>query len=193
MSDPTNTPYEPDGADPEMTSALRTLAAPDHGYGFWAELEARIAAEPIDQTAPPPPPAALPPEPPAEPPLAEVVPLSRRRGPGRWLLAAVAALVAVAGIAAVTRSDGTDLETTPAAPTPAAETGPSSATTMAPESTSPVPAAPGTTRPGATPSTVPRSPTTTTTPANLTLSPAGLGPLRLGMTHQQAMDTGAVC
>ena len=195
MTDPWNPANEQGEADPEITSALRTMAPPAHDYGFWAVLDARLAAEEIPQTPPPPPPpppAALPPEPPAEPPLAEVVPLSPRRGPGRWLLAAAAALVAVAGIAAVTRSDGTDLETTPAAPTPTAETSPSSATTMAPESTSPVPAAPGTTRPGSTPSTVPRSTTTTTTPANLTLSPAGLGPLRLGMTHQQAMDTGAV-
>jgi len=199
MSDPTNVPNEPEGADPEMTSALRTLAAPDHGYGFWTTLEARFAAEPIDQAAPPPPPAALPPEPPAEPPLAEVVPLSRRRGPGRWLLAAAAALVAVAGIAAITRSDGTDLETTPAGPTPTVETTTSLPTTSVapPESTSvprtasTVPVAPGTGKPGVSPTTVRRS-TSTTRPASLALSPAGVGPLSLGMTLQQAAATGAL-
>jgi hypothetical protein len=178
------------------------MAPPAHGYGFWAMLDARLAAEESSQAppAPPLPPTPAPPEPPEPPPppLAEVVPLSPRRRPGRWLLAAAAALVAVAGIAAITRGDDTKLETTPAAPTPTVETSPAPATTMVPEPTSvpvtgpTVPAAPGTTRPAATPTTLPRSTTTTNTPGGSTLSPAGLGPLRLGMTHQQAMATGAV-
>jgi len=200
MSDSWNPENAPDEVDPEITSALRTMAPPAHGYGFWAMLDARLAAEKIPQTAPPPPPpprAALPPEPPAEPPLAEVVPLTRR-GSGRWLLAA-AALVAVAGIAAVTRSDDTKLETTPAAPVVTVETTTPTTSVAPPEPTS-VPStvprtastvAPGTSKPSVSPITVPRS-TTTARPGRLTLSPAGLGPLRLGMSPQQAAATGAM-
>ena len=123
MTDPWNPENEQDEPDPEITSSLRTMEPPAHGYGFWAMLDARLAAEAGDQA--PPPPLPPPSAPPAPPPLAEVVPLSPRRGPGRWLLAA-AALVAVAGIAAITRGDDTKLETTPAAPvvTPAPGTSP---------------------------------------------------------------------
>jgi len=202
MSDLWNPSDEPDEADPEIISALRTMAPPAHGYGFWSMLDARLAAEAGTQapTAPPPPPSA-PPEPPAEPPLAEVVPLSPGRGPGRWLLAAAAALVAVAGIAAVTRGDDTKLETTPAAPVVTVETTipttsvappePTSVPSTVPRAASTVPVAPGTSKPSASPTTVPRS-TTTTRPGSLTLSAAGLGPLRLGMSPQQAAATGAM-
>jgi len=205
MTDPWSPENEPGEADPEITSALRTMEPPAHGYGFWAMLDARLAAEEIPQTAPPPPPppASLPPEPPAEPPLAEVVPLSPRRGPGRWLLAAAAALVAVAGIAAITRGDDTKLKTTPAAPVTTVETTtplpttsvvppePTSVPSTKPRTASTVPVAPGTGKPGVSPTTVRRS-TSTTRPASLALSPAGVGPLRLGMTPQQAAATGAL-
>jgi len=208
MTDPWNPEYEPGEADPEITSALRTMEPPAHGYGFWAMLDARLAAEEIPQTAPPPPPpppppAALPPEPPAEPPLAEVIPLSPRRGPGRWLLAAAAALLVVAGIASITRGDDTKLETTPAAPVTTVETTtplpttslvppePTSVPSTVPRTASTVPVAPGTSKPGVSPTTVRRS-TSTTRPGILTLSPAGVGPLRLGMTPRQAAATGAV-
>jgi len=200
MTDPWNPANEPDEADPEITSALRTMAPPAHGYGFWAMLDARLAAEPGTQAPPPPPPPSAPLEP-APPPLAEVVPLSRRRRPGRWLLAAAAALVALAGIAAVTRSDDTKLETTPAAPVVTIETTtpttsvtppePTSVPSTVPRTASTVPVAPGTSRPSVSPTTVPRS-TTTTRRGSLTLSPTGLGPLRLGMSPQQAAATGAM-
>jgi len=112
---------------------------------------------------------------------------------------AAAALVAVAGIAAVTRSDDTKLETTPAAPVVTVETTtpPPTTSVVPPEPTSvprtasTVPVAPGTSKPSVSPTTVPRS-TTTTRPGTLTLSPAGLGPLRLGMSPQQAAATGAM-
>ncbi len=199
MTDPWNPANEPDEADPEITSALRTMAPPAHGYGFWAMLDARLAAEEVTETPPPPPPAALPPEPPAEPPLAEVVPLARW-GRGRWLLAAAAALLVVAGIASITRSDDTKLETTPAAPVAPVETTTPTTSVAPPEPTSvpstaptasTVPVAPGTSKPSVSPTTVPRS-TTTTRSGSLTLSPAGVGPLRLGMSPQQAAATGAM-
>lgn len=204
MSDPWDPANDPGEADPEITSALRTMAPPAHGYGFWAMVDARLAAEGGAQAPPaPPPPPSAPPEPPGPPPppLAEVVPLSPRRGPGRWLLAAAAAVVAVAGIAAVTRSDDTKLETTPAAPVVTVETTtPPPPTSVAPpeptvpstvpRTASTVPVAPGTSKPSASPTTVRSTPTTRS--GGLTLSPAGLGPLRLGMSPQQATATGAV-
>ncbi len=202
MTDPWNPENDPDEADPEITSALRTMAPPAHGHGFWDTLNARLAAEAGGQAPPPPPPPSAPPELPAEPPLAEVVPLSPRRGPGRWLLAAAAVLVAVAGIAAVTRSDDTKLETTPAAPVVTVETTtpttsvappePTSVPSTVPRTASTVPVAPGTSKPSVSPTTVPRSTTTTRAAGSLTLSPAGLGPLRLGMSPQQAAATGAL-
>lgn len=202
MSDPWDPANDPGEADPEITSALRTMAPPAHGYGFWAMLDARLAAEGGTEAPPAPPPA--PPEPPGPPPppLAAVIPLSPRRGPGRWLLAVAAAVVALAGIAAVTRSDDTKLETTPAAPVvpvetttpppPTSEPPPerTSVSSTVPRPASTVPVAPGTSKPAASPTTV--RPTTTTRSGSLTLSPAGLGPLRLGMSPQQAAATGAV-
>jgi len=198
MTDPWSPVNEPDETDAEITSALRTMAPPAHGYGFWAMLDARLAAEAGSQAPPPPPP---PPSAPlaAPPPLAEVVPLSPQRGPGRWLVAAAAALVAVAGIAAITRSDNTKLETTPAAPVVTVETTTPTTSVVPPEPTAVPPTvtrtastvAPGTSRPSASPTTVPRS-TTTTRSGSLSLSPAGLGQLRLGMSPQQAAATGAM-
>lgn len=196
-------PDGPDGPDPVVTAALRSMEPPAHDESFWQELEARLAAETtVDPTAAVP--VVAPPAPPPDAPLAEVVPLPRSRPrPQRWL-AAVAAIVVVAlGIAALVRTSDTDVEMKPATTsmptepvTSAPPTIPTPTATAAPVS-SPTTAAtaPATTLKPAAPSTVAPRRTTTTAPANatpFTLSLAGVGPLRLGMTLQQATATGAV-
>lgn len=183
-------PGPADQPDPVVADALRSLVAPPHGYGFWAELDDRLIAEPVAPTMAVPvvgPPPAPPPPPP--PPLAEVVPMPAS-GPHRrrWLAAVAAVLVVALGIAALVRTTSTDDVKTSAAAT-AVPTGP---VTSAPATT-----APPTTVTPATVATTVKAPTTTVRPTttaapSFSISPEGLGPLRLGMTHEQAMATGAV-
>ena len=191
MSDTPTNPTEPEGeADPTVTAALRSMASPPHGYGFWATLDARLTAERAATPSPPFPPP-LPPGPPS-PPLAEVVPLPGpgRRGPARWLFAVAAALILLVGIAAFVRASGSEVKVDTAATTPVTEPPTSLATTTVPLPTSTT-AAPTTVAPVPTTS-APSTSTSTTRPAGFTVSPNGVGPLRLGMTTSQATATGAV-
>ena len=218
MNDRPITSAPPDGPDPVVAAALRTMKPPPHGSAFWDDLEARLAAEPaptatvpvVPPAAPPlGPPPPLAPEPPPlapEPPLAEVVPLAGRRSrPAPWWAASAAALVAALGLAAVLRSGDTTVETSPAAsstvpsleettsvpedPGPTDSTAPTKSTATT-ATTEPATSPASSVKPGVG-SSVTRSPSTTSR-ASLTLTPTGLGPLRLGMTIQQARATGAV-
>ncbi len=190
MNDRPDVPRDPD-ADSRVTAGLRTLPPPPHAPQFWDTLELRLNVDPAaapTSAAPPP------------PPMAEVVPLrpARSSRAPRWLAAAAAVLVVAAATATLLRTADTDVETTsaasvsvPAEPStsiaPPAPPGP----TPTSRSAGPVPAPPAMARP-APPATAVNRSTTTTRPAGLTLSPGGLGPLRLGMTTQQAAATGAV-
>lgn len=114
-----------------------------------------------------------------------------------WWVAAGTVLVLVVVVAAFLLTSGGD-EGDPLAATGPSTTATTEATTLVPVTTAPPPTlAPETTTTtsatttSATPTTAPR-PTTTTLPFSTTVSPAGVGPLRLGMTTRQATETGAV-
>jgi hypothetical protein len=196
MSDQPTGPADDNGApDAVVTDALRSLTPPPHRFGFWAEVEdgMRDQAAPTEAVpvAPPPPPPAAP-----FPPLAEVVPLPPPPGRTfpRWLAAAAAAVVVVAalGAALVSRTSGTDVETTSPPESLAMETTALPTTTLppAPTTTAPVVTAPVTTpKPTVAPTTT-APPTTARSP--LTATPDGLGPLRIGMTIAQTTATGAM-
>lgn len=199
--------------DPTVTAALASMAPPPHGYGFWATVEARLPPGPAAGGLPPAT-AGEPPRTPAAPPLtggpyrplsakepalAELSP-ARRRGPAGWWVAAAAAagVVLVAAAAAIlirpgstavaTRPAATDVpQTSTTVVIPLVTTVPS-ATTAAP-STTVFPVSPSRT---AAPTTSPARTTTTARLASLTLSPDGLGTLRLGMTPREATATGTV-
>jgi len=191
MSDTPTTPTAPGGeADPTVTAALRSMASPPHGYGFWATLDARLTAERAAASPPPFPPR--PPPGPPDPPPPEVVllPSPGRRGPARWLIAVAAALILLVGIAAIVRASGSEVEVDTAATTPLPEPPTSLDTTTVPLPSSTT-AAPTTLAPVPT-SSAPSPSTSTTRPAGFTVSPNGVGPLRLGMTTKQATATGAV-
>lgn len=186
-----------DGPDPAVLAALRTMEPPEHGPAFWDELEARLAAE-----ASPDPTAAVPPTPvpPGERPPADVIPLPPPKShPRRWLAAVAAGLLVVVGATALLRSTSTKVTTTPATTSvsvepPTSVEPPDTVTTAAPPpptTVAPGPAPGGTVKGTAPATSVPRS-STTTKPTALTLSPAGVGPLRLGMTITQAKATGVV-
>lgn len=196
--------------DPVVAGALQTLVPPPHGYGFWQELEAILAAGPADATVAVPAVAAtaviaageeVPPPLPPPPPLAEVVPLPPRRPQPRWwpLAWVAAAVLVVAAGALVVRSTSTDVTTTPAASTAPADTSLPPETTPAPSTTlmspsptsAPVTAPVTTAKPPAPTTTVKPATTTTVNPA-LVVSPSGLGGLRFGMTTDEAVATGVV-
>jgi len=110
-------------------------------------------------------------------------------------LVAAAALLLVVAVATLLRSSATDVKTTATEPTSVAE--PSTTVTIPPPpdttsttATAAVVSAPLDTSKPKPSSTVPRS--TTTRPGGTTLSSRGVGPLRIGMTTQQATATGAV-
>jgi hypothetical protein len=203
MSDRPTTPAEDAGEpDPTVTFALRAMAPPEHGDGFWDRVDATIRAESVAPTTAvplvaPAPPTPPPPPAPPPPPMAEIVPLPapRRSWPGAPWIAAAAAAVLVVALAAglAVRSGTTDVETTTAATGAPVESTTSvpPPPVSAPTSVAPTVAPPASARPAPTSTAAPRT-TTTAKPMSLTLSPAGLGPLRLGMTADQAQATGAV-
>ena len=184
--------------DSQVTAGVRMMAPPPHNPEFWDTLELRLNGDPA--AAPPsstPSPAPTPPP----PPMAEVVPLvpARPSRAPRWLAAAAAVLVVAAATATLLRTADTDVETTTAASISVPgepSTSIAAAASPGPPPTSkavgPAPVAPlAAGKPPPPTGAVNRS-TTTARPAGLTLSPAGLGPLRLGMTTEQAAATGAV-
>ena len=188
-------------ADPALTSALRSMEPPLHGERFWDRLEDRKAAEPAAPAPVPPIPLVEPVEPPPPPPLAEVVPMAAPRRPGaqRWWAMAAAVVVVVLGATALVRTTSTDVTTTPAASTAL----PVEPSTSAPVTTAPepptttalaapdgIPAPTSTVKPSV-PTAAPRRPATTR-PDALVLSLDGVGPIRLGMTIQQAVATGGI-
>lgn len=200
MSDQPVQPTDPrSDADPLVAAALRTLQPPPHGDDFWELLSRRLAAEPRAHAPGATDPPASPPLPPAPAPpvLAEVVPLSAPRRTGsRWWAAAAALLAVALGIAALSQTSTTNVTTRPAGtssvpvdPSTEASTTPSTDAVTAPTTAA---VRPDPVRPAVPTSGVSRRTTSTTRPASFSLSPAGVGPLRLGMTPQQAGATGAL-
>jgi len=193
MNDRSMTPGDDPGEpDPTVTFALRAMLPPEHGDAFWDRLEASIRTEPVAPTVAVPVVAADPPPLPPPPPIADVVPgpaPRRSRPPGPWIAAVAAVLLVLVAAGALVQTTSTDVKTT-AATVPVEPPTSAAPTTLPP----PAPAlrAPSSTTAKAAPPTsaAPRT-TTTSKPVSLTLSPGGLGPLRLGMTTQQARATGA--
>lgn len=145
--------------------------------------------------APPLPPLAEKPSLVDGPPMAEVtsIPVARRSAPRAWWAAAAAAVLVVLLASALLVRSATTGETGPAVSMPAeppTSAPVTSAPTSVPTTLAPVPVPTGPTKPSSPSTTV--APTTTARPTALTLSPDGLGPLRLGMTTKQATATGAV-
>lgn len=190
MSDQPTEPGGPYGEpDPTVVDALRSVTPPPHRFGFWADVEDRLSAEAPTGTvrlAPPPPPPS---------PVADVVALAepRRRPFPRWPALAAAAVVVVAaiGVALTASRRGTEVETTSAASSlPVATTLAATTTLPAPVTTAPAPTAAVTTpKPTVAPTT---SAPPTTIRSEVTATPDGLGPLKMGMTTKQATATGAV-
>jgi hypothetical protein len=180
----------PDGPDPDLSFALRSMDPPAHRPGFWEAVDARVEAEGGQADAPAGGAAAPPPPPPVTEvaPLAAVPPPSRRPPRGVvWALAAAVLALVLAAAALLVSDPDTELDTTSAATEPTALPS-TTATTVAATTTVPVP----TTRLAVTPTTVARSTTSAANPDPFVLVPKGLGALRFGMTGAQAKATGVV-
>lgn len=192
MRDQPNEPVDLEGEpDPAVTAGLRSMPVPSHGSGFWAEVDAQVGANASMGTVRPTPPQLPPPFPP--PP--EVTPLATSAsGFPRWLAMAAAAVVVVAalGTVALARRTSTDVETTAATSTLPVEPTALVTTTLLPSSTL------TTARPATAPVTTPKptAPSTSAPPtvvrSPFTVTPEGVGPIRIGMTGKQTEATGAV-